>query len=200
MMKQGWKDRISLLLLLGFVLLFAPGCVRRVDVVKIPEWPPAVYRVNCGASEPYTDRAGNEWLADQEFAEGKKWGALNGTTVDRRPGGLEEIEDTDDDPIYLTERYSMQGYKFDVPNGRYLLRLDFAETYEGITAEGMRLFSLEAEGKKILEDFDVYKEAEGRNKAVVRNAVVEVSDGSLDINFVRNVQNPEVNGIEILKY
>ncbi len=181
-------------------LIVATGCVRQVDVVKIPEWPPAVYRVNCGAPMPYTDASGNEWPADQEFAEGKKWGAINGMTVDRRAAGLEEIEDTDDDAVYLTERYSMQGYKFAVPNGRYLLRLHFAETYEGITSEGMRVFSVQAEGKTVLQDLDVYKEAEGRNRAIVRSTVVEVSDDSLEITFVPSVQNPEVNGIEVLKY
>jgi len=200
MIKERYKSGLLFVLPLSLLLILASSCVRQVDVVKIPAWPPAVYRVNCAAAEPYTDTAGKEWLADQEFAEGKKWGVLNGTTVDRRTGGLEEIEDTDDDVIYLTERYSMEGYKFDVPNGRYLLRLHFAETYDGITDEGMRVFSIEAEGKTILEDFDVYKEAEGRNKAIVRNSVVEVSDGSLDITFVPNVQNPEINGIEVLKY
>lgn len=192
-------SRAAFLAPLALALLLTGSCVRQVDVVKIPAWPPAVYRVNCGAAEPYTDIAGNEWLADQEFGEGKQWGALNGMTVDRRPAGLEQIEDTEDDVVYLTERYSMQGYKFTVPNGRYLLRLHFAETYEGITGEGMRLFSVEAEGKTVLKDLDVYKEAEGRNKAIVRDFVVEVSDGSLDVNFVRNVQKPEINGIEVLK-
>lgn len=31
-----------------------------------------VLRVNCGASEPYTDKAGNAWLADQDMEPGKK--------------------------------------------------------------------------------------------------------------------------------
>jgi len=193
----GKRFGFSLLLLVTSALLVT-GCVRQVDVVKIPAWPPVLYRVNCGAIEPCTDNSGRAWLADQEFAEGKKWGALNGLTVDRQPGGLQEIDDTDDDVIYLTERYSMQGYKFEVPNGRYLLRLHFAETYDGITGEGMRIFSVRAEGKAILEDFDVYKAAEGRNKAVVKEFTIEVSDDWLEIGFVPNVQNPEVNGIEIL--
>ena len=193
------KRCICVLSAFCFALVLMSGCVREVHVVKVPEWPAALYRVNCGATEPYKDSAGNEWLADQEFAQGGKWGALNGMTVDRRPAGLSEIENTADDVIYLTERYSMQGYRFDVPNGRYLVRLHFAETYEGITGEGMRLFSVEAEGKTVLKDLDVYKEAEGRNKAIVRTFVAEVSDGTLDITFVPNVQNPEVNGIEVLK-
>lgn len=193
------KSLISLLWAFCIALIVATGCVREVHVVKIPESPPALYRVNCAAAEPYKDSAGNEWLADQEFAEGAKWGAINGMTVDRRPEGLSEIEGTDDDVIYLTERYSMLGYRFEVPNGKYLVRLHFAETYEGITGEGMRLFSVEAEGKTVLKDLDVYKEAEGRNKAIARSFLVEVSDGVLDIAFVANVQNPEVNGIEVLQ-
>ncbi len=198
-MQQRKHQHIVVAVLIAASLLLSAGCLRQVDVVKIPSSPPALYRVDCAALEPYTDSAGNKWIPDETFADAKKWGALNGMTVDRRESGLKEIEGTDDDVIYLTERYSMQGYKFHVPNGRYLLKLYFAETYDGISGEGMRIFSVQAEGKSILENFDVYKEAGGRNKAVVREFVVEVSDGWLDIGFVPNIQNPEINGIEILQ-
>ncbi len=198
MNRRAYRSSLTFSVLFGIFLVLTAGCVRQVDVVKIPVLPPAIYRVNCAAVEPYKDRAGNEWLADQEFAEAGKWGALNGLTVDRRPG-LTEIDGTDDDPVYLTERYSMQGYKFAVPNGKYLLRLHFAETYDGITGEGMRIFNVQAEGKTILENFDPFKTAGARNKAIVREFTVEVSDGWLDLTFVPNIQNPEINGIEVLK-
>jgi hypothetical protein len=179
-------------------LLLSVGCVKQIDVVKIPTLSPAFFRVNCGAAESFTDSLGNVWQPDQEFAEGKEWGYIGGSAVDRRQAGLTEIDRTDDDAVYLTERYSMEGYKFVLPEGKYLLRLHFAETYDGITGEGMRVFSVTAEGKAILEDFDPYKVAGDRNKPIIRQFTVEVSDGSLDIGFVPNVQNPEINGIEVL--
>jgi hypothetical protein len=153
-------------------------------------------RVNCGATEPYTDKAGNVWLADQSMDTDTKWGAVDGLTVDRGDLG---ITGTDAPKIYETERYSMEGYKFTVPNGKYTVRLHFAETYDGITAEGERVFSVSVNGQTVLNDFDPFKEADGYEKPVVKTIKdVDVTNGQLDISFTMNIQNPEINGIEII--
>ncbi|MHC4888851.1 MAG: malectin domain-containing carbohydrate-binding protein, partial [Planctomycetota bacterium] len=93
-------------------LLVLSGCAM-TGQAKAPKF---VLRVNCAGSEPYTDKAGNLWLADQNMESGKKWGAIDGLTVDRGDLG---IAGTDSPRVYETERYSMEGYKFSVPNGRY---------------------------------------------------------------------------------
>lgn len=173
--------------------------VKAVEQVKEPpqiESTKLTLRINCGATEPYTDKAGNTWLADQIMDTGKEWGAVDGLTVDR--GGLGMVG-TDAPKIYETERYSMEGYKFTVPNGKYTVRLHFAETYDGITAEGERVFSVSINDKTVLEDFDPFKEAGGYQKPVVKTVEdVTVTNGQLPIGFTMNIQNPEINGIEIL--
>jgi hypothetical protein len=127
---------------------------------------------------------------------GGKWGAIDGLTVDRGDLG---ITGTDVPKIYETERYSMSGYKFTVPNGKYTVRLHFAETYDGITAEGERVFSMTINGQAVLKDFDPFKEAGGYQKPVVKTIEdVTVTNGELAIGFTLNIQNPEINGIEIL--
>ncbi len=45
-----------------------------------------------------------------------------------------------------------------VPNGKYIANLHFAETYEGITGEGQRVFSYNVQGHEF-KDFDVWKKA-----------------------------------------
>jgi hypothetical protein len=155
-----------------------------------------VLRINCGATESYTDKAGNTWLADQSMDTGKEWGAIDGLTIDR---GDISITGTDAPKIYQTERYSMEGYKFTVPNGKYTVRLHFAETYDGITAEGQRIFSVSINGQSVLNDFDPFKEAGGYQKPVVKTIEdVTVTNDQLAIGFTVNIQNPEINGIEIL--
>ncbi|MFZ0035323.1 MAG: malectin [Sedimentisphaerales bacterium] len=156
-----------------------------------------VLRVNCAATEPYTDKAGNKWLPDQYWEEGKTtWGAMDGMEVDR---GELNITGTDAPKIYETERYMMSAYKFKVPNGKYTVRLHFAETYSGITGEGERVFSVTINDKGVLEDFDVYKAAGGPEKPVVKEFKgVTVTNGELAIGFTSNIENPEINGIEIL--
>ncbi len=155
-----------------------------------------VLRVNCGAYEPYTDKAGNIWLADQDMGTDKKWGAIGGDTVDRDDLG---ITDTNSPVVYETERYGMDGYKFSVPNGNYTIRLHFAETYSDIYGVGDRVFSVTINEKPVIEDFDPFKEAGGLNKPVVKTIEgVTVTNGELVIGFVFGIQNPEINGIEII--
>jgi len=155
-----------------------------------------VYTVNCGADEAYTDAGGKVWQADQMLAEGADWGAVDGETVTRDPV---EIGATDAPQVYLTERYSMTGYEFKLKDGRYTVRLHFAETYDGILVAGERLFDVSLNGKVVLKDLDVFNQAGGPNKALVKEFKgVEVTGGKLVIGFALNVQNPEINGIEII--
>jgi len=153
-------------------------------------------RVNCAASEPYTDEAGKEWLPDQYMEEGKTWGAIDGMTVDR---GEIDIEGTDCPKVYQTERYSMTTYKFKVPDGKYKLKLHFAETYDGINGPGMRVFSITINGETVLKDFDPYRDGGGLNRPVVKEFKnIKILGGELAIGFESNVQNAEINGIEVL--
>jgi hypothetical protein len=93
----------------------------------------------------------------------------------------------------------MSAYKFKVPNGKYTVRLHFAETYDGITGDGQRVFSITINEKTVLEDFDPYKEASGFQKPVVKTIKsLTITNGELVIGFTSNIQNPEINGIEIL--
>jgi endoglucanase len=142
------------------VLAFS-GCATMSKV----ETPKFVLRVNCASTEPYTDMAGNLWLVDQVMEEDKAWGFVDGMTIDRGDLG---IIGTDAPKIYETERYSMSAYEFKVPNGKYTVRLHFAETYDGITGDGQRIFSITINEKTVLEDFDPYKEAGGFQKPVVK--------------------------------
>ena len=157
-----------------------------------------VIRVNCASDADYTDQAGNKWVADQMWTEGKTWGAVEGNTATRNlnPGA---IAGTQAPGIYLTERYGMSGYRFDVPNGKYTVRLHFAETWDGIKAAGERVFTVKIQGKPIFENVDPFKDGGGLAKPVVKEAKgIEVADGKLAIEFVEQAQSAEINGIEIM--
>ena len=123
------------------------------------------------------------------------WGAVGGLTITR---DAHEIRGTRDKHIYLTERYSLEAYRIAVPNGTYTVTLHFAETYEGITAAGERVFSVSVEGKPVLVDLDPFKEAGGKAfAAVVKTCKANVADGELTIGFQKKTQNPLINGIEV---
>ncbi|MDH7599292.1 MAG: malectin domain-containing carbohydrate-binding protein [Sedimentisphaerales bacterium] len=153
-------------------------------------------RVNCGATTSYKDRLGNTWLADRELGAGNTWGANGGSTMDRTGVG---VTGTDISQIYETERYSMDWYKFMIPNGTYTVRLHFAETFEGISGPGERVFSVSLQGKEVIKDLDPFKVAGSALKPVVKEFKgVSVENGQLVIGFTPKIENPQICGIEIL--
>ena len=145
-----------------------------------------IIRIKTGASQPLTDETGVVWRADTGFA--------GGDTIER-PGIA--IANTKTPSVYQAERYSMSAFHWKLANGKYTVKLHFAETYEGITAAGERVFGFEVEGHAF-KDFDVFKLAGGAQRAYVETVAVEVKDGSLDITFSSQVENPEINALEII--
>jgi hypothetical protein len=147
---------------------------------------PATVRIRAGSTEPFTDPEGNKWLPDQGF--------VGGNVIER--AGL-EIENTENDELYRSERYSMESFSQEVPNGKYEVKLHFAETFEGIYGEGERVFSFTVSGKEF-KDFDVWAKAGGGLKAHIETVPVDVTDGKITITFDANIENPQINGIEII--
>lgn len=91
----------------------------------------------------------------------------------------------------------MDSFTYPVANGKYLVKLHFCETYDGIDGVGQRVFSFNVQGREI-KDFDVWAKAGGGLKAYVESIPVEVKDGNFKITFTSNVENPQINGIEII--
>ena len=145
-------------------------------------------RINVGGPG-YTDSQSQQWSADYGYNTG------------RRSTTSATISGTNDPTLYQTERWDAGSapelsYSFAMANGSYQVRLHFAETYSGTMGVGLRVFDVRLEGKEILTDLDIYAEA-GANSALVKTFLVTVSDGVLDIEFLRKVQNPELRALEI---
>jgi hypothetical protein len=154
---------------------------------KVPNSVKAPIRINAGMSTQFKDSEGNVWLPDQGFADGD--------TVERPAD--QQILNTKDPQIYRTEHWGMTAFSYPVPNGKYIVKLHFAETFDGVGGQGERVFSFKVNGQEF-KDFDVWAKAGGPNRAYVQPVNVEVTDGKLDITFTPNLQSPEINGIEIL--
>lgn len=142
-------------------------------------------RIKAGGAG-FTDSSGNVWQADHGFADGD--------TVERPDLS---ITNATDQRIYLSERYSMTKFTQPLPNGKYIVKLHFCETFEGISGPGGRVFSFNVAGHDF-KDFDVWVKAGGPQRAYVETVPVEVTNGTLEITFTPNVENPQINGLEIL--
>jgi hypothetical protein len=104
--------------------------------------------------------------------------------------------------LFQTERYDKPAgtnliWDFPVTPGQYLVRLYFAEDYSGDFATGARVFDVAIEGQTVLNHYDAFADV-GSLKGVVKSFIV-TSDSDLNITFLREVQNPSVKGIEILR-
>ena len=143
-------------------------------------------RIKAGKSEPVKDAEGNVWLADQGFEGGQ--------TIERPDI---QIDNTKTPELYRSEHYSMDSFSWPLPNGKYTVKLHFAETFEGITGPGERVFSFNVQGRDF-KDFDPWVKAGGFLKAYVETVPVEVTDGKLKITFTPKVENPQICAIEII--
>lgn len=106
------------------------------------------------------------------------------------------IGGTEDDTIYQSHRWQMGGFSYNLPidNGDYNVTLQFAETY--FNDAGSRVFHVDAENARIVTGLDVFAEV-GATSAYQTTATVTVIDGSLDLDFVSNIENPMVSGIKV---
>jgi len=131
-------------------------------------------------------------------------GGLYGELIQNRifrnpPGGgtLPAAAGTQEPGLFRSEHYSMRAFSCKIPNGKYLAKLYFAETYTGIGGPGDRVFSFNVQGHEF-KDFDVWVKAGGFNRAYIETVPVEVTNGEFRMTFTHQIENPAIKAIEII--
>jgi hypothetical protein len=169
-----------------------------------------VAAVNAGGS-PFTAADGTEYEADstnEYYTGGTAFSTGNaGTPSDP------DIADTDDDTLYQSERYG-EDFSYEIPvpeDGTYEATLQFAEIYQGVssndgpdsttpptdgTNENDRLFSVTVEGEEVLTDYDIFSEV-GPLTATDKTYTVEVTDGTLNVNFTAVNDNAKISAVKV---
>jgi len=165
----------------------------------IPKCPIPI-RVNVGGQK-YVDREGLTWLADRPYSLGK-WGYITHTYTDILFTS-EKVEGTDDPALYQSQRFGQSfAYIFDVPNGKYRVNLLFAETI--MDMGGLEFFNVYIQDRPVLTSYNIFNDANGRNKAVKKTFVCKVNKNQLIIRF-EGLTEPQqeaakVAAIEILPF
>lgn len=146
-----------------------------------------LFRINCGGGD-YTDSHGHLWQADSYWTS---W-ANEYDNLDPRYGSVGRIYDpvagTKDDLLFQTFRYGRQKlrYRFPVPNGRYAVELYFVEPWYGagggLDCTGWRLFDVALNGRVMLHNLNIWKEA-GYARALKKVLPVTVDNGVIAISF-----------------
>ncbi len=132
--------------------------------------------------------------------EGGLYGELIQNRIFRNPvgsGSIPAATGTREPGLYRSEHYSMRVFSCKIPNGKYLAKLHFAETYSGIGGPGDRVFSFNVMGHEF-KDFDIWVKAGGFNRAYIETVPIEVIDGEFRMTFTPQIENPCINAIEII--
>uniref|UniRef100_Q01NB6 Malectin domain-containing protein n=1 Tax=Solibacter usitatus (strain Ellin6076) TaxID=234267 RepID=Q01NB6_SOLUE len=152
-------------------------------------------RIIVGAVNPFMDRSGRTWGPDRFFSGG---------SVLLHPS--ERIVRTLDPDLYRHLRTGDFRYAIPLKPGTYELHLHFAETglADFISAEssgeGQRVFHVSANGKRLLDFFDVVADANGVNTSderVFRN-IAPAEDGFLHLAFSPVRGTAMLSAIEVL--
>ncbi|MBD3287266.1 hypothetical protein GF337_00545, partial [candidate division KSB1 bacterium] len=144
------------------------------------------YRINAGG-DAYTDISGNDWEPDRAYTNGG-YGYVGGNTYETS----DPIAETDDDVLFQSERWGLDGYQFDVPPGKYDIELLFAEVYYRYTNK--RLFDVSIEGNTVLNNLDLYAEA-GHDAALrYEFKEIDVTDGRLNVTFTASKDAAKISG------
>ena len=81
--------------------------------------------------------------------------------------------------------------------GTYEVRLFFANGYAGTSQVGQRVFNVAIEGSSVLSNYDIVADV-GHKVGTMKTFNVNVTDGTINIDFTRITGDPIINGVEIL--
>jgi hypothetical protein len=185
------------LLRLQFQALTSTAILNGIEVFKgLPDQALPIRVLAGDRKSALIDKAGQSWGPDRYFA--------GGVSVPR----LNPISGTPHPSLYSAERYG--NFRYVVPvaaaDGAYTVRLHFAETWWGPSnpgggGEGSRLFNVLCNGTMLLESFDVYKEAGGENRALIKTFrdIRPNPQSRIELSFIPRVNYASLNAIEIFQ-
>jgi Malectin domain len=162
-----------------------------------------LYRVDAaGPTIPSLD-CGPDWAQDTDAAPSPFHNSGSNTAGWSPINGVDStVPATTPMSIFQSERWdpadsNEMAWSFPVPSGTAVkVRLYFANSYSGTASVGQRVFDVNIDGSTALSNFDIVQTA-GNLTGTMQSFNV-TSDGSVDISFTHHVENPLINGIEIV--
>lgn len=151
-----------------------------------PVWTSKETLINSGnLTTPYISTDGRQWMIDQFFSGGS-------ANILENAIGQFTVSGTTEQTLYKTEREGTFSYTLPNVSGLYTLRLHFCENW--FSAAGQRVGSVSLNGSPILTNFDIFAQAGGKHKALIK----EFKDLNLTA-CVLNFSTTIVNAIELIK-
>ena len=173
-----------------------------------------IIRINAGGGlVPSTD-GGPDWEDNSAngTTTGTSYTVTSGSAYVINPDDMDYIDRDASIPDYIDEStyYAIMPsersisitsipmiYTISLPNGEYIVNFYGANLYNGTSEPNERVFSVNINSERVINDLDLSYRFGHRIAGMIQNNI-EVTDNQLDIEFIRNIENPKVNAIEIL--
>ena len=147
---------------------------------------------NSGSEVAYTTKEGRLYQSDQPYTLANGAGYVDGY-IGKSPDGVKSGGTRNYD-LYVQDRRGMSEYRFDVPEGSYIVKLHFSEV-EHIWRK-LRVFDIWIENERVLKDFDIFNEAR-RNYAIDYQFSTQVNDGQLNVRFAATYGEPSLSAVYV---
>ncbi len=168
-----------------------------------------LFRVNAGGPALAALDSGPDWMADQSDSDPGAAFRNSGSSSSAWSSGASmstSVPATTPNAIFDSERYDSGSkgdggemkWHFPVTQGTKVeVRLYFANRYSGTSQPGQRVFDVALDGSTVLPNYDIVADVGDQTGTMQQFDIV--SDGEVDIDFTHEVENPLIDGIEILK-
>ena len=174
-----------------------------------------IFRMNTGGSEVLASDGGPNWIENivNGSVTGDGYAITSGSTFTINPNSLQNYSNRDSSiPPYIDENtyeelmHSQRGqsattdqmiFTVIVPNGEYIVNYYGANIYQGTSLPNERIFSVDIENERRIQDLDLSAKFGHRIGGMIQHNVT-VTDGELELKFLRNIENPLINALEIL--
>ncbi len=163
-----------------------------------------IYRWNAGSSTVAAVDGGRDWLADAGAIVGSASIATHEIDIS---GTLDaSVPGTTPEGIFAQEYWgdsasAGMGLEFGggtLEDGLYAVRLFMGNGFAGTDDAGERVFDVSVEGELFLDDLDLSGTL-GHRVGGMYEWQGAINDGTLDVDFDYEIQNPLINGVEVLR-
>ena len=155
-----------------------------------------LYRANAGGSALQATDAGPDWTDGSANVSGG-----NTATWSPVPTVNATVPSTTPHAIFDSERWGEQHWTFPIPTGATVkVRLYFANRYPGTSAVGQRVFNVAINGTTVLPSYDIVADV-GDQVGTMKEFqnLTATADGAVHVDFTPIVENPLIDGIEIVR-
>ncbi|WP_313477351.1 PKD domain-containing protein [Microbacterium sp.] len=177
------------------------------NVYKVPNAPSAdagsvLYRINAGGPTLPAIDGGPDWAADDGASSAFRNQGSNAAGWDPVASVDSAVPGSTPSQVFDSERWdpsdaNEMAWSFPVPSGQeVVVRLYLSNRCSCTSAVGQRVFDVDIEGSKALENYDIV--ADVGDQAGTMKSFTVTSDGAIDLTWLHKIENPLVNGIEIL--